>query len=550
MLTWLETSPSWDKKELVFNDKSTKDKYIEELNSLKALVQHKKEFLDYYKVGYFKQNRKTIKAMLVGYHFFEDYTRYNQRNEEKKKLTQFLTDLDKEEKIFKFDDTDKTYKKIINFEILQDKIDFDLESLDKQIDGIVLQKNNLSSSNQVINDLMNFRNKLIESFNQSNLDKNECPLCGYDWDESQNLIDSLTRKKELLEKLLDNDTEKYQNELNELNKQIILLKGAIEELLKKDDYQISDSYMNALTTHHQVPKSSIDKFFDYLARNEIEITDLLYTDVSLDIYQNELDSRVDQIITKLDSKFRFSDEFLLANQTSNFDSLYQNIFDKKEENLNIVDIDTIENKKSYIEQQYFQSNKAKQDKINQLKHEIGQLDALVENLKKLEKIYKDEIGNQRAKMITDIEIPLYIYSGKILQSFREKSTQGIYIKDTVKSEQLTNIRFVSKWESDHDVINTTSSGQLAGIVIALTLALNKVYSKGFNTILIDDPVQSMDDINMISLVELLRNDFKDKQIFISTHEDSIEKYILYKFIKNNQSVCRVDMLSRKIQHSD
>jgi len=550
LLTWLETLQLWDKEELSFQDgKNTKDKYIEELNSIKVLIQHKKEFLDYYKVGYFKQNQNVIKAMLVGYHFYENYTTYNQHNEEKKKLKQFLLNLDKEENIFTLDTKENIYKKVVNFEILQNKIDFDLESLDKKIDSIVLQKNNLSSSNQVINDLMNFRDKLIESFNQSNLNKNECPLCGYDWKESHKLIDSLTTKKELFDKLIDSDTAKYQEDLKALNNETGLLKSAIKELLKKDDYQISDSYMNALTTY-QVHKNSIDKFFDYLVRNEIDITDLLYTDISSSIEQEDLDSRVEQVITKLDNKFIFSDEFLLANEANNFNLRYKEIFDNKEENLNIIKIDDIENKKSYIEQQYYQFNKDKQAKINKLNHEIGQLNTLVENLKKLETIYKKEIGKQRAKMIKDIEIPLYIYSGKILQSFREKSTQGIYIKDTVKGEQLGNIRFVSKWDSDHDVINTTSSGQLAGIVIALTLALNKVYSKGFNTILIDDPVQSMDDINMISLVELLRNDFKDKQIFISTHEDSIEKYILYKFIKNNQSVCRVDMLSREVYHSD
>ena len=34
-------------------------------------------------------------------------------------------------------------------------------------------------------------------------------------------------------------------------------------------------------------------------------------------------------------------------------------------------------------------------------------------------------------------------------------------------------------------------------------------------LLIDDPVQTMDEINMASFVELLRNEFKDKQIFIN-----------------------------------
>ena len=50
-------------------------------------------------------------------------------------------------------------------------------------------------------------------------------------------------------------------------------------------------------------------------------------------------------------------------------------------------------------------------------------------------------------------------------------------------------------------------------------------------ILVDDPVQTMDDINIASLVEVLRNDFPKKQIIISTHEPDKENYILYKFLK-------------------
>ncbi len=68
--------------------------------------------------------------------------------------------------------------------------------------------------------------------------------------------------------------------------------------------------------------------------------------------------------------------------------------------------------------------------------------------------------------------------------------------------------------------------------------MNKQYIKpssddiGF--ILIDDPVQTMDDINISSLIEVLRNDFADKQIILSTHEIDKENYILYKFYKYNK----------------
>ena len=71
-------------------------------------------------------------------------------------------------------------------------------------------------------------------------------------------------------------------------------------------------------------------------------------------------------------------------------------------------------------------------------------------------------------------------------------------------------------------------------------AMNKRYitetSDDIGFILIDDPVQTMDDINIASFIEVLRNDFPEKQIILSTHETDKENYILYKFLKYNLKV--------------
>lgn len=104
---------------------------------------------------------------------------------------------------------------------------------------------------------------------------------------------------------------------------------------------------------------------------------------------------------------------------------------------------------------------------------------------------------------------------------------------------MTNISFVSNWKSDHDVINTMSSGQIAAVVITIYLALNKVYSKGYGALLIDVPVQTMDKI---SLVELLINEFSDRQIIISTHEDHVCRYFIYKLFKCRR---KIKLLERK-----
>lgn len=59
----------------------------------------------------------------------------------------------------------------------------------------------------------------------------------------------------------------------------------------------------------------------------------------------------------------------------------------------------------------------------------------------------------------------------------------------------------------HDILNTFSSGQLSGFVLAFLFAMNKRYIKASSDdigfIHIDDPVQTMDDINISSLIEVL-----------------------------------------------
>ena len=41
----------------------------------------------------------------------------------------------------------------------------------------------------------------------------------------------------------------------------------------------------------------------------------------------------------------------------------------------------------------------------------------------------------------------------------------------------------------------------------------------------------MDEINAAGFIDLLRHQFKDRQIFISTHEDHTSSYFRYKFSK-------------------
>ena len=143
---------------------------------------------------------------------------------------------------------------------------------------------------------------------------------------------------------------------------------------------------------------------------------------------------------------------------------------------------------------------------------LNKIKSGIEKIKEGIRIYKTQIASHWKRIMRDIEIPFYVYSGKILQDYQRGL--GLFIQEN-EGEGVKNIKFISN-NTDHDAINYLSSGQLSGLIIAFTLALNKVYgNNSMQVLLIDDPVQTMDEINMASFVELLRNEFKDKQIFIN-----------------------------------
>lgn len=123
-------------------------------------------------------------------------------------------------------------------------------------------------------------------------------------------------------------------------------------------------------------------------------------------------------------------------------------------------------------------------------------------------------------------------------------------RDSDKDQGMAKaLRFVCNTDSDQDAINYLSSGQLSALVIAFTVALNRVYNRGLGMLLIDDPVQTMDDINMASLTELLRNDFNGMQIIVSTHEDQASRYFKYKFLKYGLDADRIIMKEKALQFS-
>lgn len=149
------------------------------------------------------------------------------------------------------------------------------------------------------------------------------------------------------------------------------------------------------------------------------------------------------------------------------------------------------------------------------------MEELKTRLENLDKIYKETIKTFKEDVVSTIEVPLYIYTGKIIQTYQ--GGLGVFIKEDKNTDNL--VFTPNSNESQHDIVNTFSSGQLSAFTIAFLLVINQLYLARnkevdiLNTILIDDPVQTMDDVNIASLIEVLRNQFDKYQMIVSTHED-------------------------------
>ncbi|MBL2515882.1 chromosome segregation protein SMC, partial [Klebsiella pneumoniae] len=170
-------------------------------------------------------------------------------------------------------------------------------------------------------------------------------------------------------------------------------------------------------------------------------------------------------------------------------------------------------------------------RLKALKKELNDLldmDKALTNAKKKITTLKEQLTilnrDYSKKTIADIELTFHIYSGRLIQNYQRGL--GLFI-DEGNGDRL---RFCTAEKSEHDATMSMSSGQLSALSLAFFLSLNKVYAKS-PLVLIDDPAQSLDEINIASLSDLLRCELSNRQLILSSHEDNISSYLRFRFMR-------------------
>ncbi|MEZ8095798.1 AAA family ATPase [Photobacterium swingsii] len=407
---------------------------------------------------------------------------------------------------------------------------FDLQNYNKDKDelrGLITKSNDITTS--VLN-LKNIRDSYLEAFNQyhDHAEKDEkCPTCGFEWESKQKLLDEIKIQTELFNTLASDTDKALTSKLEVFDETYIrIIKSSLNQYIEDNNNNIE--YKRALVNLEQEQLDYLELYLNKFTKRSIDISPFLCK--TLDLGEDLKTIEFNNEITKL---------YKPTNKEKIFDyyeNVYQSVFSGEINNIKHITKEDVEYKKKYIQQQLSQSIVLS---INAKEIEYLEKHKKFENAKFIEsklvillKIYRDSMSNYLRTISKDIEILFHIYSGRLLQSYQQGL--GIFIENTGNS-----ISFREKPNTEHDVIFSMSSGQLSALVISFTLALNKRYAKN-NLLLIDDPVQTLDEINVSGFVDLLRNEFNDRKIFISTHEDNMSSYIRYKFKKMNLDTNRVN----------
>lgn len=403
-------------------------------------------------------------------------------------------------------------------EIVENELREEIKSKFETIQPIGRSSSQLSKA---LANLQNERGKLKGVFDKTYVALNltQCPLCGQEYKESAILKEKIDSYEHVLSEAYPELQKGLSKMLKELRELLVKLVDSLQTQF--DEWKLTE------VGYAKYKEIDFDSYVPY--QKEI----LAFGNIP---YNSE--TTAEEVLTMLQQRLKGAKQEL----DSSLDYLtLDKVFTSyaKFASSEVLTSENIEKKRTYllsewnaIKSKLYKSKVVLKTQIEQKQtfctRKINELQKLKAELTSYKNIYLK-------KVISDIEILFYVYSGRIMQE--NYYGRGLFIKNEPK---VKRVLFVSEYHSDVDALYNLSSGQLVSVVFAFVMALNKLYSsQAF--IAIDDPVQTIDDINVWGFIETIRHAFGDSCILLSTHEDDYAALLRYKLDKCGISARCIDM---------
>ena len=360
------------------------------------------------------------------------------------------------------------------------------------------------------------KRQLIDEHKKSYPDDHLCPLCGTDWEDHKSMVDAIEARTKQISESLNKDGKDLVNFIAAMDAELKLIDTHIQDNLKvlKPTFEPN---LHAELTKIKLRLQAITQLMEKLKSENIQFTNSF----------TESDDVVNERLEKLKAILRNKKQIeadalaLPENWRETTSSAFKDLQD-----FYIITAEDLRDKEQYIS---IKANEAQnvrlQTCISDLKlieKETLAAQKAQDKIKKLRDTLKETEQRYTDQTISAIELIFHIYSGRLIQNYQRGL--GLFIE----SREGTQLRFLTAEKSEHDAVMSMSSGQVSALSIAFFLSLNKVYAK-VPLILIDDPSQSLDEINVASLTDLLRCELKHCQLIVSSHEDDISAYMRYRF---------------------
>ncbi|MDY0996329.1 chromosome segregation protein SMC [Pantoea agglomerans] len=504
------TTPSWDvEKPSIFSEIETTEKNEYEISLLKNLITNKEQLrviIDNARIeNFITRNENLLTEVIKVGHHIEAYPELIKQNKIKNEIDLSLGVLRKKEDSISQDDIDK----------IKDNTKIDIIDFKRRLQLRDNYKKEIGDKNVILVELSQARKKLTEEHQKkTSLSEKHCLLCGHDWITKDLLLVAIDIKSKSLESSLDNVGKQLQAELNEIKK----YKDA--EIQRLVEAQTQLKFNKNLFDNLQKAMSIFEK---------ITIINRRLSQIGISYPQNfteipeEIESRKQSLISLIRQQKK--NELIILPE--GWESVLNQSFATQDDVFNI-DLNQINGKEKYF---LYKKNEANNLRLKTLKKELKDLldlNTAITNAKQKITTLKEQLTilnrDYSKKTIADIELTFHIYSGRLIQNYQRGL--GLFI-DEGNGDRL---RFCTAEKSEHDATMSMSSGQLSALSLAFFLSLNKVYAKS-PLVLIDDPAQSLDEINIASLSDLLRCELSNRQLILSSHEDNIASYLRFRFMR-------------------
>lgn len=522
-LTTSELIPVWDSETPLTAERlNDYPNQVVSVNQLKALVEHSDE------VAIRERNRKKSAFL---------------KTEEFVLTVRIASHIDKLKSLRELREKRKPLEKVIMVvkknatDIKEDDLPLLMHPLEERFDDfskLVKQKEQLQTYQSTIGDT---KNKALELRNRLKItisaNESSCPLCGFDYNEQKFLIDAIDFRTKQIEDELDLNGKKIANCLKKIESTLNTLLRRLQSQLEKIDKEYNPKLLQDIEAHeHQTERllaiaNRVRQLNISLPEKYAETTE----------QQNE---QVEDIRHKILLTFEPESDSLPEQALAMFYSTFKN-----PEELKGISFESIDKKLNYIHNEYSKlvskTHKLKLKAFNQSEARLTAISKVEIKLKNTEKQLYQARNTYINQTLGEIELLFHIYSGRLLQNMQ--TGLGIFLERAEGTQKDTPLQFKTARGNEHDAALSMSSGQISALALSLFLALNKKYAETA-FVFIDDPTQCMDEINIASLSDLLRVELRDRQVIMSTHEQDIANYLIYRYSKAGLSHKKINLLQK------